>query len=145
MKHLSGNLTAGFSRRLAGIFAVLIMLGGLAACYPDPALPRANVRVYELVETDTAVIEVPVPNALVRFNPPAGASQEDVVKHSLFPKLTDVRGEVNYELPVEAMIEVLVEQELDGKKRSATGTLLFYFDSVYHEKIALKAWPTTPI
>ncbi len=130
-------------RALSHLMVSMVLISlimSFSACSSDPTLPKARVTVYENLHTDTSIIEIPVPNAKIWFNPPAAASQEDIVKHTRFPKLTDVRGQVTYEIAVEAMVDVLVEQEKDGKKRFGNGTLVFYFDSVYQEKIELKPW-----
>lgn len=97
----------------------------------------AVVTVVEQVMSDSGWVEIPVINARVRFNPPEGASQPDIVKYTNIPKLTDVLGQVTYVTRYEGIINILVEEGVEGSLRFGEGVILLEKNKVYEEKIVL--------
>jgi hypothetical protein len=121
----------------------LLLMSGLGSlfltsCDDNPTPPKAIVTVIELIPTDTIPTVKAVSNAKVWFTPPAGASQPDVVQFTQTPRLTDARGQVNYELKYESVIDYKVEHEVDGVKRFGFSTLIFSENEVYYDTIEIK-------
>jgi len=126
---------------IKGIVPALLVLCCLSifmsSCNEDPIPPKAVVTVVEWIPTDTIPFMQPVVNAKVWFIPPAGASQPDVVANTITPRLTDARGQVSYQLTYESVIDIKVEQDIDGVKRFGYGTLVFTENEVYYDTITL--------
>lgn len=126
---------------MKGITPALLVVGclfiSMTSCNDEPAPPKAVVTVIEWIPTDTIPYSQPVVNAKVWFIPPAGASQPDVIANTITPRLTDARGQVNYQLTYESVIDIKVEQDVNGVKRFGYGTLVFTEDEIYYDTIQL--------
>jgi len=124
-----------------GLIPALLVVCCLAvfmtSCKEDPIPPKAVVTVIEWIPTDTIPYSQPVVNAKVWFIPPAGASQPDVIANTTTPRLTDARGQVNYQLTYESVIDIKVEHEVEGVKRFGYGTLVFTENEIYYDTIQL--------
>ena len=106
----------------------------LTSCKEDVP-PKAVIYVYKL---DLAGNELPVRDCKVTLNPPADATQPDLLEYTSKPLLTDYYGKVEYEFNYEGIIPVIAEKG-DGEASCGQGVIVLKMNEVYEESIRLSA------
>ena len=92
--------------------------------------PKAEIYVYELVSATGQ--EIPVNNAEVTFDLPAGTSKAELLE---FSDRTDIDGKLEIDFKYEGIIKVHVESV--GGKLTGQGVLILKYDEIYSERIQL--------
>lgn len=106
----------------------------ITSCKEDVP-PKAQIFVYKLDPTGN---QLPVSNCEVTLNPPADATQPDLLEYTSKPKLTDIHGMVEYEFKYEGIIPVIAKKG-DGEESCGQGVIVLKMNEVYEESIRLSA------
>jgi len=106
----------------------------LTSCKEDVP-PKAIITVYKL---DPNGNQLPVSNCEVTLDPPADATQPDLLEYTSKPKLTDIHGQVEYEFKYEGIIPVIAKKG-DGAESCGKGVIILKINEIYEESIRLSA------
>lgn len=113
---------------------VLLVGSFLSSCVPDDP-PRAIITVIRVDQDD---VKWPVPNCQVFLDIPELTSQPDLIEYSKKPKLTDIKGQVEYEFKYEGILPVKAKWG-DGAESCGSGVLILKENEVYQTEIRLSA------
>ncbi len=117
------------------IFVSFIFGGLLLTSCEEDTNPKAVIFVYKL---DPNGNQLPVSNCEVTLDPPADATQPDLLEYTSKPKLTDIHGMVEYDFKYEGIIPVKA-QKGDGAESCGQGVIILKVNEVYEESIRLSA------
>ncbi|MCF8295182.1 MAG: hypothetical protein K9I34_03875 [Bacteroidales bacterium] len=116
------------------LFSILGLSLSFVSCGGDEN-PRAIVKV---VKMDSNGVEWPQNNAEVRFDLPEGTSLPQLISFAQKPKLTDMNGEVEYEVDYDGVINIIATFG-DAAESCGQGVIIFTTNEVYQEKVRLSA------